>query len=404
MKHFLYFLTMALLIVSVTACNNDQTKVPELVSPVQLPNLETLESYVNKAPKTNDPQDQYFAANYYLEQHTAADTTKAIELLIKSAEQEYAHAATQLGNIYSADSTGSFYDLQKAVEYYEQGVKNGSDRSMTNLANLYINGKGVEKDYKKAMQLRTDALLGLLSLAEEGDAAAQERLGYNLVWGVGVPGNSIEGVKWIKKAADKGYNQALYRMGICYKYGYGDLQKDPKEAFYYFKRAAENDENVYALNELASCYKSGFGVELNQSSAFENYLKAAKLGNTDAMFEVAYAYQQGIGTSVDYTEAFHWYKKCAERGHSTAQNNIGSMYQSGQGVARDDKEGFKWFLKAANSGSAWSQRVVGSCYLDGKGVEKDANKAFEWFKKSAEGGDNNGKYCCPIKIFEVRKN
>lgn len=383
MKNLVKLLTLVLLImISVTACDHR----PKVISPIEIPNLDSLKTYVDKANQTEDAKDQYFAALYYLKQYTAADTTKAIDLLTKSAGQKFPFAANELGNIYSADSTNSRYDIKKAIEYYEVGVKGGSDRAMINLASLYINGEGVTPDYKRALQLRTDATLGLLALAEAGDLMAQHRLGCNLVDGMGVVKNQKAGLAWIKKAADKGNMLAQYSMGICYTYGYGGLKKDRQEAFEYFKKAADKGD-AKAMTCVASAYKSGIGTEMNRYSAFNNFLKAANLGEQDAMFEVALAYQNGYGTDIDYAEAFKWYKKLAELGNTSAQNNLGAMYQNGQGVVKDEAEAFKWFLKAANAGATFSMRVVGGCYFEGTGVDRDITKAFEWWKKAAESGD-----------------
>ena len=387
MKQKLNIFTFALVVAIIAASCNHQ---PKVVSPLNVPNTDSLKTYVDKARQTNDPQDLWYAACYYLEQHTSSDTTKAIELLDKSAAQNYPHAANTLGNIYSANSNSSFYNIKKAVESYELGVKKGSSGAMKNLADLYINGEGVNVDYKKAFELRKDAMLGLLNLAEKGDAAAQWELGCNQVDGVGVPKNEKAGFTWIKKSSDQGYVPSYYSMGVVYRDGRCGVEKNPKEAFQYFQKAAENGYTS-AIYQVAQCFESGLGTERNDTLAFRNYLRAAKLGDYDALFSVALHYQNGSGTKRDYKEAFNWYKKCAERGSTSAQNNIGAMYLSGEGVSKDKAEAFKWFMKAAQSGHVFSQRVVGDCYYEGDGVEKDLTKAFEWYEKSAKGGDYTGK-------------
>ncbi|MBD5326236.1 MAG: sel1 repeat family protein [Bacteroides sp.] len=382
MKKLLQFSLAVLMLLAHMACSNR----PKVVSPIEIPNLDSLKIYVDKAGQTEDATDQYFAALYYLDQHSSSDTTKAIELLTKSAKHEFPFAAVALGNIYSTDSMNSLYDIKKAVEYYEVGVKNGSDRAMTKLANLYIDGKGVQPDYNKALQLRSDAILGLLQLAEKGDMAAQWRLGCNLIDGIGVATNASAGLQWIKRAADKGFTPAYYSLGLCYANGMGGLEKNPKEAFNYIKKAADK-EHPDALYRLGKYYDSGFGVERSEYSAFRSFKKAAELGNTDAMFDVALAYHNGNGTITDYQQAFNWYKKLADMGNTSAQNNIGSMYDNGQGVVKDKTEAFKWFMKAAQGGAAFSMRIVGGCYFEGNGVDRDITKAFEWWKKAAEAGD-----------------
>ena len=386
------FVMAALIMVSAVACNNR----PKVVAPIEVPNLDSLKTYVDQAIKTNDPKDQYYAAQYYLEQYTSADTAKAIDLLTKSASQDFPWAANVLGNIYSADSTNSYYNINKAIEYYELGVKNGSDGAMTNLADLYVNGEGVETNLEKALQLRTDAILGLLALAEKGDAAAQQRLGANLADGTGVPVNRKAALEWIRKSADQGNINGISWLGWYYENGEGGLEQDLKEAFNYRLKAAEKG-SVYDMLRVGIFYSSGTGVENDLDKAFEYFLKAAKLGNTDAMFPTANCYQNGHGTEKNYKEAFKWYKKCAERGNTSAMNNIGSLYLNGDGIAKDEKEAFRWFLKAAENGNSWSQRVIGDFYHDGVGTDADKTKAFEWYKKGAENGDRIAKsrlaYC-----------
>ena len=374
-------LTLTLMILGIS-CNNHY----KVVSPIEQLNLDSLKTFVDKAPKTNDPKDQYYAAQYYLQQYTASDSTKAIDLLTKSVAQNFPFAANLLGNIYSADSTNKYYDIKKAVEHYQIGAKNGSNRAMTNLANLYMDGKGVEIDYRKALQLCTDATLGLLDLAENGDAAAQCELGIKLYDGIGIPTNEKAGFGWIKKSVEQEYLPAYYMMGAYYLSGLGVVDKDDKEAFRYFLKAADKG-HVGAMNMVATCYGNGRGTDNDLEKAFEYYLKAANLGNEDAIFATALSYQQGHGTDTNYKEAFNWYKKSAERGNTNAMNNIGAMYQEGNGVGKDKEEAFKWFMKAAKKDNPFSQRVVGDCYRDGDGVEVDKTKAFEWYKKGAENGD-----------------
>ncbi len=162
MTKLIYTLLASAVVAGMASCSSG----PKVISPVSVPNVDSLETYIDRASRTKDAKDQYFAANYYLQQYTASDTAKAIELLKLAAAQNYPFAANQLGNIFSADSTNSRYDINKAVEYYELGVKYGSDNAMTNLADLLMEGQGVEKDSERAQQLRAVAMLGILALAE----------------------------------------------------------------------------------------------------------------------------------------------------------------------------------------------------------------------------------------------
>ena len=69
---------------------------------------------------------------------------------------------------------------------------------MYNLGNMYANGKGVDKDMRRATELYKMA-------AEKGHVNAQYWYGYCLYTGEGVfKADKEEGLKWIKKSANQG--------------------------------------------------------------------------------------------------------------------------------------------------------------------------------------------------------
>jgi hypothetical protein len=54
--------------------------------------------------------------------------------------------------------------------------------------------------------------------------------------------DSIEALKWYRKAADQGYAKAQYNLGLCYANGDG-VRRDEIEAYAYWNLAM-NDENA----------------------------------------------------------------------------------------------------------------------------------------------------------------
>ena len=63
--------------------------------------------------------------------------------------------------------------------------------------------------------------LGIVRLAERGDARAQTRLGYMLATGWGVPQNYPEAAYWYRRAAEQGDPDAQYLLGVCFDLGKG---------------------------------------------------------------------------------------------------------------------------------------------------------------------------------------
>jgi TPR repeat protein len=82
-------------------------------------------------------------------------------------------------------------------------------------------------EYKaKAEKGGTDAQY----IAEKGGADAQYMLGFCYDNGEGVAKDSVEAVKWFRKAAERGHAFAQYKLGRCYYQGDG-VAKDYAEAY-----------------------------------------------------------------------------------------------------------------------------------------------------------------------------
>ena len=62
---------------------------------------------------------------------------------------------------------------------------------------------------------------GRRSLADQGFAAAQYRLGVGYATGLGVAQDYVEAAKWYRLAAEQGDSDAQYRLGFLYTSGQG---------------------------------------------------------------------------------------------------------------------------------------------------------------------------------------
>ena len=91
----------------------------------------------------------------------------------------------------------------------------------------------------------------------------------------------------------------------------GGGNRSLKKAFHHYKLAAKLGSHSEAMLKLALCYDYGYAVEVNETKAFEWYLRAGSEGSLAAAKEVALRYEKGIGCTVDREQAMHW-KKMAE--------------------------------------------------------------------------------------------
>ena len=76
--------------------------------------------------------------------------------------------------------------------------------------------------------------------------------------GKGVPQDRAEAARWYQLAADQGFTEAQYNLGVTYDEGEGVLQ-DEAEAARRYRRAAEQGHGSAQFN-LGLMYSSGKGV------------------------------------------------------------------------------------------------------------------------------------------------
>jgi uncharacterized protein len=86
------------------------------------------------------------------------------------------------------------------------------------------------KDYATALRF-------FRSLADQGDATAQSRLGNMYENGEGVPQDYAEAVTWYRRAADQGFKIAQWLLGTMYQTGYG-VQQDYVQAHMWYNLSA----------------------------------------------------------------------------------------------------------------------------------------------------------------------
>lgn len=236
--------------------------------------------------------------------------------------------------------------------------------------------------------------------------------------------NVVQGLVYLKKAAQKGSHEAESELADYYYY----QQEDYAEALKWYHQA-EKGQDAYVLYSLGVMYFDGEGTQVDLKKANEYYLAAAKLGYSDAMYELAFSYNDGKGVEKDFVQAAHWFKQAADLGDASAMYNLGIAYLNGEGVEKscptamklfnqaidadehvlsyatlgnlyyypeykrpcgfkttDYKKSFSYFSEAAMWGDEYSQYMVGYSYRNGHGVYSDFVKALAWLSIAADNG------------------
>jgi TPR repeat protein len=145
----------------------------------------------------------------------------------------------------------------------------------------------------------------LAPIADNGDAVAQEILGFMSARGEGLPRDDAAALHWFTLAAQAGRPEAQF--------------------------------------ELGRIYRDGAGVAADGNTALQWLRRAADQGKADAYDAVAELYLGRSGIAADPAAASEWFLRAAEHGSAQAMYNIGLRYAGGQDVPRDEIEALMWF-------------------------------------------------------------
>lgn len=113
-------------------------------------------------------------------------------------------------------------------------------------------------------------------LAAQGNAEAQNMVGYMYRFGQGVPQDYELARQWYRRAADNGNEQAQNNLGALYRYGLG-VKQDYHEAFRWFLRAAEQGSGG-GQNHVGLMYFKGEGVQQDYVQSYKWAWLAAEQG------------------------------------------------------------------------------------------------------------------------------
>lgn len=117
-----------------------------------------------------------------------------------------------------------------------------------------------------------------------------------VIYGERVKKNSISSKKkyayWYSLAADDGYAEAQYRLGMCYREYRGVECRDYDKAFSLFTKAAMQGHHNAMIN-LGHCYYCGNGTRKNFQKAGDCYKRACELGSPFGGAYVDQVYRSG---------------------------------------------------------------------------------------------------------------
>jgi tetratricopeptide (TPR) repeat protein len=187
----------------------------------------------------------------------------------ESAVQQYPSSGRlifQLGRAYKQNN-----DVNAALVQYRKAAASGYAPAQTNLAYMYQDGEGVEKDDRHAFILFHEA-------AEQGYAPAEDALGFMYDHGRGVSKDVAQAFGWYRKAAEQEDTHAQTVIGLMYQDGDG-IDQDSKKALYWLGRAAALGDATASLilRKLSDKLQRVDQKQAYQRVTFEQFLLDGKL-------------------------------------------------------------------------------------------------------------------------------
>ena len=200
------------------------------------------------------------------------DPPAGAKILRLAADRKHPEAMAQLAEMM-INGFGTPLDRQGALKLYDEAIKLGSSRAMTDIAAFKQMGMYLPHDPAGAFEL-------LKSAGEKNYAPALKKLGDCYAYGIGTEKNTDRAMEFYQRAAARGSADAAFHLGICHRDGVM-TPKNLTAAFGYFHRAALAG-HPGAMRETGKALLDGSGVPRNYAAGMEFIRAAAKAGDREA--------------------------------------------------------------------------------------------------------------------------
>lgn len=307
--------------------DRDIIQEPDFTDPIDLePEDDDLESEESEMPKNK--WELYRLAKKKLDRDDENyDPQKAIELFMESAKLGCGIAKYQLGKLFMNGEHFS-KNISYALRWLEESAEEKNQYAEYLLGRLYLKGEDVDQDLDKATEF-------LKRSAMQGNKYASYALA-KLWLSDDFSSDKLEGFKYLKTAADKGFAPAEYLLGkLLYE---GKLiEKNTEKALEYLEKSAEKG-NSYAAYLAGKILLTDESVK-DVKKAIRYFEIAAEQGNDYAQFQLGKLYLFGKEIPKDYDKAMEYLKASAENGNKYAENlqqsaSSNRNWSAGMGVFR----------------------------------------------------------------------
>lgn len=220
------------------------------------------------------------------------DYEEVVRLLRPLAEAGDVTAQFNLGHVYD-ETEGPVWDHAEAVGWFSLAARQGDEHAKLRLAFALM----LDLDFAGALE-------ALQPLAEQGGASAQYFIGDMYLFGRGVEKDVDKAAEWYRRAAERGHAGGQATLGLLYETGTA-VPADDVEAAKWYRLAALQD-HTGGEEGLGKMYFLGKGVPEDVDVAAKFLGDAASKGSPDGQFLLGLMHANGDGVVQDFVLAHMW--------------------------------------------------------------------------------------------------
>ena len=346
--------------------------------------------YHKMAAEAGHESAQLELGRMYLYVKEVINYNEAIKWLTLSAEQGNAWAQLDLGHLYQHNKKVRNFD--EAIKWLTLAADHLAPASES-LALIYYQIKDKEKALYWATRSVTDTLVKLgekyledkdLENAETFFCKATEKhkeFISSIADAYEENSHDQKAFEWRMRGVAEGVEEVKCQIGRMYEEGIG-IEKDINQAFYWYARSVEEDDDTEGKLYLARCYELGRGVKADLEEATD--LLFDHLDHEFYMSSMAERLLLRIALKTK-SEKYALQEKIEYLEYKELQRDINQYlhYYSDYLEKTTTQEELDFWTSEAEQGDVEAQQLLGVYYA----ISREYDDAIEWLTKAAEQGD-----------------
>ncbi|RIA87874.1 hypothetical protein C1645_807102 [Glomus cerebriforme] len=183
------------------------------------------------------------------------------------------------------------------------------------------------------------------------------------------------------------YNNIGWTKNFDFDKALGKYKSKSKEIFNYL---INNPTLQHYEVMVGKFYNEGFGVDKDENTAFQWYMKASQKNDMNGHYEVGYYYDYKEIVKQQYIIS---YQLAANNGLNIASYYLANSFKYNYGTQTDY---FELYKQSAENGFIPSQYELAECYSEG--IKENKMEALKWYKLYQE---NDGNYNVTTEIEDI---